>query len=363
MSIAFIPAEFNIINTGRGFTMKGWDFNSADIAGALENDLMLNPAFELGSNFCPWDCFFCFTEDPSNPEGLKKKLKGEMSLDERLKLIEAAARLGAKSINFVGAGEPTVDPHFWEIVGKIAELGMTPIIYTEGALKLTDRKFAEKLYSLGATVVLKVNSLWNEDYQNAVVNSGERRSKPLKLNYFQERNKAMALLTEIGFNKHDPTRLAFDTILCKENIEEVPRLHRFARDNNIFILLVNYLPSGRSSSVVQNALTKDQQFAVFEKLAKIDDEEYGLPHRSIFPYAGGVPCSIRGLGLYVKIKGDAWDCPGESERLGNIREESLQSLWEKAAPVRRRFNGGCEPRELFWKQHERRARKSLPILR
>lgn len=346
-----VPKEFDIIKTGKGYTMKGWDFTSSEIAEALKSNRMLNPAYELASNRCPWNCFFCFTEDPNNQSGLKRKLEGEMNLAEKISLIDQSYELGAKTINVIGAGEPTIDGDFWNVVGHMGNRNITPIIYTEGALKLTDRDFAKRLYDSGATVVLKVNSLENEAYQNAVVRGGKERVKPLQMNYFQERNKALEILMNTGFNKSDPTRLALDTIICNENYEEIPKIHKFTRDNNIFVLFVNYIPSGRSVAPAQNAVSPTQQFQMFDQLAQIDREVYGLEHRSKFPYAGGVPCSIRGLGLYVKIKGEAWDCPGESEPLGNLREESLKSLWDKTEHIRHSFNGGCFPRELFWKKH------------
>ncbi|MEK6927478.1 MAG: radical SAM protein [Nanoarchaeota archaeon] len=347
-----VPEEFDLIRTGKGYTMKGWDFRSEDIALALRDNRMLNPAYELASNKCPWNCFFCFTEDPNNPLGLKKKLEGELTLDERLNLIDQSKILGAKSINIIGAGEPTIDEHFWEIVEHIHKLDMTPIVYTEGSLKLTDPSFASRLYNAGATIVLKVNSLKNRDYQNSVVRGGKERVVPLRVDYFEKRNEALKILKAVGFNNHDPTRLAFDTIICKENLAEIPMIHRHARENNIFVLFVNYLPSGRSAIPLQNAITRNENYTIFNELAKIDREEYGLVHRSIFPYAGGVPCSIRGLGLYVKIKGDAFDCPGETEALGNIKKESLANIWQKTRHIRENFDGGCLPRENFWKKFE-----------
>ncbi len=352
-----IPKEFDIIRTGKGYTMKGWDFTVAEIAEALQNNKMLNPTLELGSNICPLNCINCLSEDPNNPEGRKKRLANELPISVRIELIKQAHALGTRSINMVGAGEPTIDPHFWEIVELISGMGMTPIVYTEGSKKLTDTTFAMRLYELGSTIVLKANSLRDEEYQNRVVNSGPQ---PLNFNYFRKRNEALQLLLDIGFNRHDPTRLALDTIVCKENYDEITDLHRFARDNNIFMLFVNYVPAGRSSSPVQNALSREEQFYLFRTLAQIDKSVYGIEHRSIFPYAGGVPCSIRGLGLHVEIQGNVWDCIGKTELLGNIRQETLKDLWEKAAPVRKRFNGGCEPREIFWKQQD--GKRHLPVL-
>ena len=345
-----IPIEFDL-PYNHGFTMKGWDFTRAQLKAAQEKREMLNPAFELASNFCPWNCEFCFTEDPANAEGAKRRLKHEMSLEDRLLLIDQAADLGARSINFIGAGEPTIDPDFFALLQKMQSREITPIVYSEGALKLTDRTFVKQLFALGATVVLKVNTLQDEAYQNAVVDGPAGRKTARQQNYYQDRNRALELLTEEGFNACNPTRLAFDTIICKENAEEILSIHRYARRNNIFVLFVNYLPSGRSTQIMHNAISREEQFAIFEQIAEIDRTEFNIQHRACFPYAGGVPCTIRGFGLYVKIGGAVFDCPGESQAMGNLQEESLQEIWKKARPIQRSFDGGCLPRKLFWEKH------------
>lgn len=347
-----IPGEFDIIKTEKGFTMKGWDFTRADLAEAVKADRMLNPTFELASNVCPWDCDFCFTEDPSNPKGLKKRLNLEMSLEERLKLINDANDLGVRSINIVGAGEPTIDPNFWQLMEHISNKAITPIVYTEGTLRLTDEEFTKRLYSIGATIVLKVNSLENSEYQNAVVNSGERRTHPLKIDYFQKRNEALQILLDLGFNKHDPTRLAFDTIICRENYDEVLKLHRYTRDNNIFVLAVGYLPTGRSSNLdkIQGAISPKELLERYQRMAEIDENEYGIKHGVGYPYGGGVPCSIRGRGLHVKIQGDVMLCPGEFVPIGNLKTESLKDIWYRTKEERIKHNWGCPPRIVDWKQ-------------
>lgn len=344
-----VPEEFDL-PYNHGLSMKGWDFSREEISTAIEKHRMLNPAMELGTNVCPWNCSFCFTEDPANMEGRKHRLAGELSTAEKLQLIDQAADLGAKSINFVGAGEPTIAPDFWEVLAKMRKRNITPIVYTEGALKLTDYSFALKLYEMGATVVLKVNSLKDEEYQNAIVSGPSGRKTPRQQNYFKDRNQAIQVLMDVGFNQSTPTRLAFDTIICKENADEVPEIHEYARSNNIFVLFVNYLPSGRSSEPLHNAISREQQFKIFADMAKVDKEKYGIEQRAIFPYAGSVPCTIRGLGLYVKITGAVHDCPGELISLGNIRKQNLKDIWEKAKPITQSFNGGCAPREAFWER-------------
>lgn len=342
-----LPYEFDLRHARRGFTMRGWDFTRAEIADAIRQHRMLNPAMELGSNVCVWNCAFCFTEHPDSP--IKRRLSNEMTLDERLSLVDQAADLGARTINWVGAGEPSLDPHFWTILERMRERDVTPIVYTEGTLRLSDRASIRRLYECGATVVLKVNSLWNHAYQNSIVRGAGRNPKADE--YTRRRNEVLEFLLEAGFANSEPTRLAFDTIITRQNIHEIPALHRYAREHNIFVLFVNYLPSGRSADGVSDAVTRAEQVSVFEDLARIDADEYGLFHASKFPYAGGVPCSIRGTGLFVKITGKTYDCPGEMVTLGDVRVEPLAEVWDRARPISRAFNGGCAPREEFWRQH------------
>ena len=353
-SIPSVPKDFDL-PAARGFTMKGWDFSTAEVADAILRHRMLNPAVELGTNVCPWNCDFCFTEAPGNIDGRKKRLAQELSIERRLELIDETAQLGAKSINFVGAGEPTIDPDFWRLVERISQRGMTPIIYTEASLKLKSLEFAQRLFASGATVVLKVNSLENADYQDRVVRGIRAKSGIPQSSYTKEREAALKILLEVGFNRSSPTRLAFDTIICRENLHEIESIHRFTREHNIFAIFVNYLPSGRTSDGHTGAISWAEQHKIFQRLAQIDEQEYGLRHATHFPYSGGVPCTIRGLGLFLKIQGEVYDCPGEAMSLGNVKHTPLKQLWEKARSITSAFNGECFPRQQFWKRMAEQA--------
>jgi MoaA/NifB/PqqE/SkfB family radical SAM enzyme len=330
-----------------GLIMKGWDFSQAEVAAAVAEGRILNPAIELCSNVCPWNCDFCFTESALAPK--KRKLASELSFEQRVRLIEELAAFGAKSINIVGAGEPTIDPYLFDLLDAIAALDMQALVYTEGSLKLSDKDFCRRVYDSGATVVLKVNSLWREEYQNSILVSGNTNHLTPKFNYFRKRQEALENLFELGFNAVSPTRLAFDTIICRENADEIEALHRYTRDNNVFVLMVNYLPSGRSASGHTNSLSRAEQFDAFARIARIDREEYGISQRGIFPYAGSQPCLIRGTGLFVKINGDVLACPGETQPIGNVLVSPLPEIWGHLAEVRAEFDGHCPPRERFWK--------------
>ncbi len=344
-----IPEEFNL-PASHGFTMAGWNFSSQEIASAINGQRMLNPAMELGTNECPWNCDFCFTESSINPQGRKHRLTNELSLERRFRLIDEAEALGTKSINFAGAGEPTIEPNFWILLERMRERSITPIIYTEASLKLQNKDFVSRLFDSGATVVVKMNSLFNPEYQDKVLRGVRPKPGVPTRSYSEGRKKALELLLEAGFAKSVPTRLAFDTIICRENVSEIEQIHRYARAQNIFVIFVNYLPSGRTSDGHTSAITWDEQHTIFKRLAEIDRNEFKIDHASHFPYSGGVPCTIRGLGLFVKIQGQVFDCPGETIALGNLKEKSLKEIWTKAREIARNFNGECLPRKLFWQR-------------
>ena len=55
----------------------------------------------------------------------------------------------------------------------------------------------------------------------------------------------------------------------------------------------------------------------------------------------------------MKVGGPVFDCPGESQDMGNVREEPLSVIWERAHTIQEKFDGGCLPRQLFWDQMAR----------
>ena len=87
-----MPVELDL-PAAHGFTMRGWDFSRAEVAQAIHGHRMLNPAMELGTNICPWNCDFCFTESPVNRDGRKRHLEHELSLERRLRLVDEATQV------------------------------------------------------------------------------------------------------------------------------------------------------------------------------------------------------------------------------------------------------------------------------
>jgi organic radical activating enzyme len=150
---------FGAVNAplGIGAVLKGWDITESDFRNSEKLPVI---DFRGMTADCPHNCRHCFTDKSIQTLSLKE-VKGIQS---------ELAELGAHGIAYLGEGEPTLDKNFFPIIEHAASLGIQPIVFTDGATKLRDPEFAERLYATGASVCLKCDSLYDPEYQNWLVN-------------------------------------------------------------------------------------------------------------------------------------------------------------------------------------------------
>lgn len=290
--------------------------------------------FRAMTEACPHDCFHCFTD----------KNKKTLSLSEIKDVIDQLAEMNTHAIDFLGEGEPTIDKDFFEIIEYTSSKGIQPIVFTDAATKMRDRSFVQRVYESGASVVPKCDSLFNPYYQNWIV-----RDKTG--NYFAQRNEAIDLLIEQGFNevKEDgTTRLGFDMVLSSRNIHEAEQTLRYCRENNLWLVLSWYLPSGRSGSEDFDKsllVGETEKSKLREKVRKID-EEYGFVH-PVWNNFVTMPCVE-----FMQIYGDGRvsACPGNEIVVGNVRDHSIRELEKRILEKfpchnRTKFDGHCLYRE------------------
>lgn len=347
--------------TDRRNTVAGWSFSEEELTAALRGTVLLNPSIDL-TNACNLNCPYCFIEEKNSTR--KARRPDELTVSEILAVLSDLAENGARTVNIVGAGEPTVDPFFAEIVAEMARLELTPVVFTNGVRIAQEPGAADALWNVGATVVLKYNST-NGPVQDLVAGRD---------GYASLRDAALTRLVQKGFSAPTPTRLALDTIAFQGNYAELPAIHRFCRSHNIHPLIADYIPTGRteggaffghqatqhlpvaarsSVSGILQPLDCGQRQTLFAELAEIDRREFGIerpPHCAY--YSGGV-CS-QSLGIYVDIQGNIWPCVARArvvggERLsgllGNVRHGQKPSVIWRAHPyfrsLRDNYTGAC----------------------
>lgn len=293
------------VPVGIGAVLRGWDITEEEFKTKL-------PVvdFRAMAGKCPHNCFHCFTN-----KGLRT-----LSLAQIKRVIDEVAEMGARGMDFLGEGEPTIDPDFFEIVEYVAAKGLIPAIFTEAATKLRDRDFVQRIKDAGASVSPKCDSLFNAEYQNWVV--GDKTGK-----YFDQRNEALQLLMDMGFNKNEPdgtTRMGFDMVISNRNIHEVVKTLRFCRQHNLWIVFSFYLPAGRSASVGFDHGLEPTEKARQEmrELICLTDLEFGFDH-PIWNNFVTMPCVER-----IQIYGDGRvsPCPGNETIIGKVQDHSIREL-------------------------------------
>lgn len=291
---------------GVGAVLRGWDITEQEFRESL-------PVvdFRAMTEACPHNCFHCFTD----------KNRRTLSLQEIKRVIDQVAEMGARAIDFLGEGEPTIDPHFFEIIDYTTAKGIIPVVFTDAATKMRNRDFVRRVRDAGVTVCPKCDSLFNTKYQNWVVGDDSGR-------YFDQRNEALKLLMEEGFNKVEPdgtTRLGFDMVISSRNICEVAETLRFCRKNNLWVVFSFFLPAGRSASTGFDRGLKPTVRArqdMRKTIATIDKDEFGFDHL-IWNNFVTMPCVER-----IQIYGDGRvsPCPGNETIVGRVQDLSIRGL-------------------------------------
>lgn len=341
-------------------SMRGWLFTDELIAKAMAHAEMLNPSIDL-SNACNLNCAYCFIEEKISSRKLRKP--NELTLTETIAVIDDFRNCGAKTINLVGAGEPTVDPHFEDIVKYIYGCGLTTVLFTNGIALSRTPELVSFLYKWDVSVVLKFNS---PSPQTQDLVAGRR-------GYSQERDEALRLLLRTGFAATSPTRVALDTIVFKGNVETISHIHEWCRRNNVYPIVADFIPTGRTGGgrfegfAALRTLEERSRHRVAEILQPISENErshlvacleqidrrYGIGRPRGFAYYGGGRCTQM-LGLYVDILGNIWPCVARQRKsligsvfspLGNTRSGAVPSHIWLTDPylkcLRESYDGGC----------------------
>ncbi|MEA2604862.1 MAG: hypothetical protein QOF89_5854 [Acidobacteriota bacterium] len=316
--------------------IRGVDFSAGRITQARESNRMLLLDLDFTGE-CQLHCFYCDrTPDRFN----KMPERQALTTEERKALILQAKQLGATTIEFPGAGEPMLDPGFWEILEIVHAQDLIPVVFTSGYH--LDFPSVRRLYDLGASVFVKYNST-DAEVQDKIVG---------KQGYGEKVNRALELLLAAGFNRTSPTRMAIDMVVTPRNndMAEIEKIFRWCRYNNVHNYIQTLIPEGladRKSKILE----RERADSLIRGLQKIDEEEFGLFYEAHRPMAGGYKCHQVNVGMFVNLFGEVYDCNGLGRFLGSVRRNTLSEIWRSkyATSIRQPLQDGfCLLRERYW---------------
>lgn len=286
------------------------------------------------SSRCNYKCDYCF-----NKHLLNKDEIDILSLSERVKLMEDAVELKAKTLVVPGTGEPTLDPYFMETIEKAHDLGLITVVYSNLTGKVTPeilRFMHERNVSIGIKLDSFSNSYFKERYHTT-----ERNLKVFAQNLFtileMYGDSQQVIENRISY------RLIANMVLTKENVDEIGTITRFCEKNNLPIFV-------RPVKPVQWALTNPTLWKVIGNETGLQVPENELveiakKHNTLFSPSSTVEnhCAIFSFGLTVKSNGDVQLCPDHHHSRGmfNIRRTPLREIIEKINSQRKIESGYC----------------------
>lgn len=279
------------------------EFTEQEIREAVAADRLLSMEIEF-SRICNFRCSYCYVPDRS-------ECRNELSREEIKDIILQAKALGARKIIILG-GEPSIYPHLVEMLRFLGREGLEIEMFTNGSG--IDSDLAAVLAEEKVRVVLKLNSR-DEATQDRLAG---------KKGAFQIINTALATLREAGYPSPDQF-LAISTVICRQNIKELPAIWQWLREENIEPYFEVITPQANALDNIWLSVDSSELKELFTGLSAMDRERFGRDWEPQPPLVGN-KCMRHQVSCVVTATGDVTPCVGVTIALDNIRNNKLAHI-------------------------------------
>ncbi|RLF15097.1 MAG: radical SAM/SPASM domain-containing protein [Thermoprotei archaeon] len=297
------------------------------------------------TNMCNLKCKHCY-------QRAEKPLPDELTLEEKLRIVDELDKAGVAAVALSG-GEPTIHPHFLQIVKALSEREIYVAVATNG-WKFADYDFLRRAKEAGLRYVeVSVDSAnpKRHDWFRGVDGSWERAVKALENAVKLDMSHAMAVT------------------ITKFNLNEVKDILDLAESIGVRrVVFFNFIPVGRGVAITNLDLDPVEREKFLRKAYK-EMKRRGLEievtapqysrvvlqlsgKREISPthfYTGADP-AIRALAQFIggcgagriyagiQPNGDLIPCVFMPIKVGNLRESRFIELWNNALLLRKLRN-------------------------
>ncbi len=287
------------------------DFTEEQIREAVAADRLLSMEIEF-SRVCNFRCSYCYVDEKSDRTS-------ELSRAEIKDVILQAKELGAGKIIILG-GEPTIYPHLVEMISFLSANGLAVEMFTNGSG--IDKKMAAVLAEHKVRMALKMNS---QDRHIQDDLAGKKGALAII-------KGALAALQEAGYPSKE-LFLAISTIICRQNIEELPAMWQWLREENIEPYFEVITPQANAFNNSSLDVAPWELKELFEQLSVIDKEKFNR-HWEPQPPLVGNKCMRHQVSCVVTATGDVMPCVGVTIALDNIRRNRLAVILKNSEVVK-----------------------------
>lgn len=288
----------------------GSEFSHQEISEAVREGRLLSMEIEFNQS-CNFRCIYCYASENA-------QRRNELTKEEFIDIIGQAKDLGARKIIILG-GEPMLYPHIVEMIQSIRKQNMEIELFTNGT-NITG-EMAQTLHDYHVRVVLKMNT-FDESLQDTL--SGRKGA-------YAQIQEALTNLKQAGYPSADHP-LGVSTIICQQNIDELPRMWEWLRDQNILPYFEMMTPQGGARE--HNMLEVDSRAVekLFRKISELDRTKYGHRWDPKPPLVGG-ECLRHQFSCAVNSEGYVQPCVGITFPIGNMRKQRLKDILKDSEVV------------------------------
>jgi radical SAM protein with 4Fe4S-binding SPASM domain len=282
---------------------------------AVKGNRLLTMEIELSLR-CNFSCPYCYVPKPDDFED-------ELAFDEVCNAVLQAKALGAGKIIILG-GEPSIHPQVKRFIQFLHNQALEIEIFTNGTG--VDASLATFFHDHDVRVVLKMNS-FDRKLQDKI--SGKKGAYDII-------QSALKNLKSAGYASNGAF-LAVSTVICSPNIEELPRLWRWLRDQKIVPYFEMITPQANALDNQWLFVDSMRVYQLFKTLAEIDRRHYDV-HWDPQPPLVGNRCLRHMFSCLVTSKGDVTPCVGINIPMGNLRQNRLEDILARSELIRKLKN-------------------------
>lgn len=260
---------------------------------------------------CNERCVHCYVDDAD--AGARK----ELELDEYKSLLDALRAMGCMSVLLTG-GEVFVKKDFLKIAKHAASIGMLVDVYTNGSL-MTDEQFdmLREMHLNSMSFSLYGGTAAVHDRITGVPGSFERTVRSAMM------TKCAGIDTFIK------------TVVMRENADDWENLLKLGRRLQITISpSCEIIDTHTGQSAEKHRLQSAEEYRrVLELHRRYQPGSFSQSFERRDPL--GPVCNAGQCGLSVDPYGNVYPCLSLPVLLGNIRERSVQDIWENSPALER----------------------------
>jgi MoaA/NifB/PqqE/SkfB family radical SAM enzyme len=288
------------------------------LRGLVKSNLFKRP-FPIAMTFavtyrCQCHCVHCSAGNHIKAD------QQELSTAEAKRVIDESLDAGVTIIAFTG-GEPLLRGDLCELIAHVDQRKAMPLLFTNGQLlspETVDRLADAGLYSL----FVSIDSPDPEEHDRLRGMPGLYKAAVEGLMRMKERGVFVSLSSYA-------TRSATEKGMYR-------KMYELARELGVHnLILFDGVPTGYLLKDTSEVLTPEQRQEIMSYSEEIFAEARIPPlssqswQNSVEGYLSGIGCLAANIQYYVSAYGEVAPCDFTPLSFGNLREESLKSIWSR----------------------------------